>query len=683
MQATPTTAGLVDPAVAAGLRALCGGEALPPRWPRPSAGGAFRQHVWPDRDDDLVDLRAGPAADGSAARAEPPGVRDGRALRPVPPGETGELLIGGPGLADGYLNRPGLTAERFVPDPSGDRPGDRLYRTGDLVRQAPDGRIVYLGRADRQVKVRGQRIELGEVEAVLGGHSGVDRVAVEAVPGPAGIELVAFLTPADAPDDDTLRAYAGPRLTTAMLPARTVRLAELPVSSTTGKLDRPALRALAVSLPDLPVDEVDDGDPVEGAVRRLWTRLLGAIPRPDSDFLTAGGNSIAAMRLVAALRAELGRQVDARDLFTGRTFAALLDRVRAAAPAVGDRLTTGNPPTLSPPQRRLWFMDQIAPSSAPYNIAVAHRLRGPLDLPALGAALRAVAERHDVLRWRSPADRRGAVRGPRGADRRGRSGGGPDRRRRRRGGPGHHAGRRGRARVRPGHRAALAGHRLPTRRRRARPCHDHAPRGLRRLVRGAALRRPRRRVRPRGHRRAAGPARAARHVRRLRGLAEPDRRPRRPARLLGADAPRAARGEHAAGRPAPARRGEPPGRAGLVRAAAGRCAQAGPGDRHQRVHGPARRHGRAPAPGGRGGRRGARHAHRGPGRRGPRRPGRRVRQPRGAPHRPVRRPDLQRTAGAGPPRRPGRVLQLRRVVRAGRGAARDRSARSPAARCSR
>ncbi|WP_262285282.1 amino acid adenylation domain-containing protein [Micromonospora sp. MA102] len=405
---TPTVLALLDPAELPSWRVLlCGGEAVPAelvaRW---APGRRFLNGYGPTEttvlavSGDLTAADTDPVPIGLPLPNHRAYVVDAD-LRPVPPGETGELLIGGPGLADGYLDRPGLTAERFVPDPFGDRPGERLYRTGDLVRQAPDGRIVYLGRADRQVKVRGQRIELGEVEAVLAGHAAVDGVAVEAVPGPAGTELVAFLTPADAPDDEALRAYAGPRLTTAMLPARTVRLAALPVSPTSGKLDRPALRALAVAAPR-EAAEIAGGDPVEAAVRRLWIRLLGANPGPDSDFLAAGGNSIAAMRLVAALRAELGRRVDTRVLFTDRTFGALVDRVRAAAPADGDELTTGNPPTLSPPQRRLWFMDQLAPSSAPYNIAVAHRLRGPLDTAALGAALRAVAERHDVLRWRIP-----------------------------------------------------------------------------------------------------------------------------------------------------------------------------------------------------------------------------------------------------------------------------------------
>ncbi|MFG2104548.1 amino acid adenylation domain-containing protein [Micromonospora echinaurantiaca] len=410
---TPTVLSMLDPAELPAWRVvLCGGEAVPAELAARWAPGRLLLNGYGPTETTVL------AVSGELTAADRDPVPIGRPLpnhrayvvderlRPVPPGETGELLIGGPGLADGYLNRPALTAERFVPDPFSDLPGERLYRTGDLVRQAPDGRIVYLGRADRQVKVRGQRIELGEVEAVLADLPGVERVAVEALPGPAGTELVAFLTPADAPDDERLRAYAGPRLTAAMLPARVLRLAALPVSPTSGKLDRAALRALAaISRPAEPVAAADPSgadEPLAAGVARIWARLLAAAPDPTSDFLAAGGNSIAAMRLVAALRAELGRQVDARDVFTGRTLAGLVERVRAAAPADGDGLTTGNPPTLSPPQRRLWFVDQLAPSSAPYNIAVAHRLRGPLDIAALGAALRAVAERHDVLRWRIP-----------------------------------------------------------------------------------------------------------------------------------------------------------------------------------------------------------------------------------------------------------------------------------------
>ncbi|RKN15712.1 amino acid adenylation domain-containing protein [Micromonospora musae] len=408
---TPTVLSMLDPTELPDWKVVfCGGEAVPAelaaRW---APGRTFLNGYGPT--ETTVLAVSGPL---TADVTDP--VPIGRPLpnhrayvvdadlRPVPPGETGELLIGGPGLADGYLNRPGLTAERFVPDPFSDEPGARLYRTGDLVRQAADGRIVYLGRADRQVKIRGQRIELGEVEAVLAELPGVDRVVVEAVPGPSGAELVAFVTPADAPDDERLRGHAGPRLTAAMLPARVLRLADLPISAISGKVDRAALRARAAAdrADDPARSPVDPDEPLDAAVRRIWTRLLGAAPTAETDFLAAGGNSIAAMRLVAALRAELGRHVDTRDVLTGRTFAGLLELVAAAAAADGDGLTTGNPPTLSPPQRRLWFVDQLAPSSAPYNIAVAHRLHGPLDVTALGVALRAVAERHDVLRWRIP-----------------------------------------------------------------------------------------------------------------------------------------------------------------------------------------------------------------------------------------------------------------------------------------
>ncbi|WP_406080755.1 amino acid adenylation domain-containing protein [Micromonospora sp. NBC_00858] len=407
---TPTVLSMLDPAELPDWRTvLCGGEAVPAalvaRW---APGRRFLNGYGPT--ETTVLAVSGPL---SATETDPMPI--GRplpnhrayvvdaALDPVPPGETGELLIGGPGLADGYLGQPALTAERFVPDPFSGLPGERLYRTGDLVRHDPDGRIVYLGRVDRQVKIRGQRIELGEVEAVLADLPGVTGVAVEAVPGPAGVELVAFLSPADAPDDGRLRAYAGSRLTTAMLPARVLRHATLPVSPVSGKLDRPTLRALAAAART--TSTVDDRTPdatggsVVAAVAGIWTRLLGAAPEPATDFLAAGGNSIAAMRLVAALRAELGRQLDTREVFTQRTFGRLAERV-AAAPVGADGLSTGNPPTLSPPQRRLWFVDQLAPSSAPYNIAVAHRLHGPLDTAALSAALRAVAERHDVLRWR-------------------------------------------------------------------------------------------------------------------------------------------------------------------------------------------------------------------------------------------------------------------------------------------
>ncbi len=398
---TPTLLSLLDPADVPGWRTIaCGGEPVPAglaaRW---LPGRRFFNAYGPTETtvvvvtDEVTGIPADPLPLGTPTPNHRAYVVDA-ALRPVPPGEVGELVIGGPGVAAGYLNRPELTARKFVDDPV--TPGERRYRTGDLARLRPDGRLEFAGRADRQVKVRGQRIELGEVEAALGAHPGVDAVAVEAVPAPGGTRLVAFLTPASAPSDEEIHAYAGDRLTEAMRPAAIRRLAELPVDSGTGKIDRPALRALAETEPEPGqlAEPAAPGSPVEA----VWRKVLG--PGAGTDFLRSGGDSISAMRLVAALRAELAADVSVEDVLAGRTLAELTRRVAAAAPLTGAGLTTGHAPVLSPPQRRLWFLDQLAPDAAPYNIAMAFRLTGPLDVGALRRALRAVAERHDVLRWR-------------------------------------------------------------------------------------------------------------------------------------------------------------------------------------------------------------------------------------------------------------------------------------------
>ncbi|MFI7673415.1 amino acid adenylation domain-containing protein [Actinophytocola sp. NPDC049390] len=405
---TPTMLSTVDPAdVPSWRRVFAGGEPLPAdlvaRW---APGRQFVNVYGPT--ETTVSVVTGPVTadhDPVPIGRVTPGHRlhvvDDQ-LRPVPDGQPGELLVGGPGVADGYLGRPALTAERFLPDPFGTHPGDRLYRTGDRVRRDPDGTIVHLGRIDRQVKVRGQRIELGEIEAVLVEHPAVRHAAVEAVTGTTGTRLVAFLAPATAPGDTALAEFTAPRLTTAMRPELVLRRDELPTDPRTGKLDRATLRALAAqAVADLAADTPDyDGTPTEQAIARVWATVLGQTPTRDTDFFTGGGNSITAMRLVAALRDRLGRQLSVKDLFTTPTVPALAALLDTAAPLPGRELTTGNPPTLSPPQTRLWFTDQLAPDDAPYNIALAQKLTGPLDVPALRAALRAVADRHDVLRWR-------------------------------------------------------------------------------------------------------------------------------------------------------------------------------------------------------------------------------------------------------------------------------------------
>ncbi|MFJ4101322.1 amino acid adenylation domain-containing protein [Amycolatopsis japonica] len=398
---TPTLLSMVAPAAVPGWRVIaCGGEPVPAelaaRW---LPGRRFFNAYGPTETtvvvvtDEVTGIPADPLPLGRPMPNHRAYVVDA-ALRPVAPGEIGELLIGGPGLALGYLGSPELTAEKFVDDPI--TPGERLYRTGDLARELPDGRLEFAGRADRQVKVRGQRIELGEVEAALTTHPDVDAAAVTAVPGPAGTRLVAFLAPASAPSD--VDELGGDRLTAAMRPAAVRVLDRLPVNPVTGKIDRPALRDLAEAALAGQQDLGPLGTPAEHAVAAIWRRVLG--DGAGTDFLASGGNSIAAMRLVAALRTELAADVATEDVLTGGTLDGLTRRVAAAAPLTGPGLTTGHAPTLSPQQRRMWFLDQLAPDAAPYNIAMALRLTGALDVDALRHALRAVAERHDVLRWR-------------------------------------------------------------------------------------------------------------------------------------------------------------------------------------------------------------------------------------------------------------------------------------------
>ncbi|TCO45316.1 non-ribosomal peptide synthetase [Actinocrispum wychmicini] len=312
-------------------------------------------------------------------------------LLPVPPGTPGELLVGGTGVARGYLGRPGLTAAKFVPDPFSGEAGARLYRTGDIMRELPDGRLVFVGRRDGQVKIRGQRVELGEIEAVLRDHSRISQVAVEVIDGPAGKELVAFVDGPDLPAEDEIRAYCADRLGQAMVPRRVLRFDVLPTSPTSGKVDRGKLRLLAE---DQPVGDASDTD-----LSLIWQRVLGAAPRDGEDFFSAGGHSVAVMRMVAAIRTELGKDVGAEDIFDGLTLAGIAERVAKAGPVVAD-VPTGSPPALSPSQRRLWFLDQLAPGSSAYNVAFAERVRGPLDVDVLRAALRTLAERHEVLRWR-------------------------------------------------------------------------------------------------------------------------------------------------------------------------------------------------------------------------------------------------------------------------------------------
>jgi amino acid adenylation domain-containing protein len=339
----------------------------------------------------------GPIADLRAAVLD----RDGQ---PVPDGIAGELYVGGPGLARGYLARPELTAARFVPDPFGKDPGARLYRSGDLVRRGA-GELRYLGRIDQQVKIRGFRVELGEVESALTAHAGVAAAACQCAAGASGDQrLVAYVVAgAAAPGERELRRWLCGRLPEHMVPEVIVWLDALPLTAH-GKLDR---RALSAALPRQRPDAafLAPRNFAEEALARVWADVLG-IERVsiDGNFFELGGHSLNATRLLARVRQALGVELSLRELFAMPTVAALAPLVEARLrggeaprPGIARRSGGGRAP-LSFPQEHFWLLSQMAPDSPAYNVSKALRLRGRLDVPALAASFDAIVSRHEALR---------------------------------------------------------------------------------------------------------------------------------------------------------------------------------------------------------------------------------------------------------------------------------------------
>ena len=341
------------------------------------------------------------------------------ALRPVPVGAPGELCVGGRTVTRGYLGQPARTAERFVPDPLGGTPGERLYRTGDLVRHRRDGLLEFLGRVDRQLKVRGFRIEPGEIEAALTAHPSVGRAAVTGRRESGETRLTAYLVPAadHRPEPRELVDFLRGRLPEAMRPSAWVVLDELPRTAQ-GKVD---LRALpepedrgdgsAAAGSSMPRSEL------EALLAEIWGELLGVEQvGVDDDFFDLGGHSLLATRLLFALQRALPVPMALEDVFLHPTVGELARAVdaRLAESSPGAAIGTAPPaieplprdahgvpldrPPLSFAQQRLWFLARLEPSSTAYHSPVAVRLEGPLDPAALAAALQAVVDRHEALR---------------------------------------------------------------------------------------------------------------------------------------------------------------------------------------------------------------------------------------------------------------------------------------------
>ncbi|MCP4657722.1 MAG: amino acid adenylation domain-containing protein, partial [bacterium] len=329
--------------------------------------------------------------------------------RAQPLGVPGELAIGGRGVARGYLHRPALTAERFVPhpDPGPGRGGERLYRSGDRVRFLPDGNIEFLGRMDHQVKVRGFRIELEEIETALLIHEAIRECAVVV----CDERLVAYVVAGDAQvRGRELSTFLRSRLPEYMVPAAFGFLDRMPLTPT-GKIDRTALGRRFLPAPDREADLVAPRTPIEELVAGIWCEVLGhgapgtAQVGVDDNFFELGGHSLLATQVISRLRTTLGVELGVRELFAAPVLGELAARIEAARkqeqgvevpPIVPVPRDRDLPLSLS--QERLWFLDRLQPGTATYNLPVLLRLRGPLQPGALMAGLNEVIRRHESLR---------------------------------------------------------------------------------------------------------------------------------------------------------------------------------------------------------------------------------------------------------------------------------------------
>ena len=335
-------------------------------------------------------------------------------LQPVPIGVAGEMYIGGVGVGRGYLGDPLKTARSFVPDPFATEPGQRLYRTGDLVRFLEDGSIEVLGRIDHQVKVRGFRIEIGEVEAALAQHPDLrDSVVIARGDKGHAKRLVAYavLKEAEAVTPAALAEYLSSRLADYMVPSAFVLMDALPLL-TNGKVDRNALPAPGEGDLGSLTAYVAPRTPLEQRVADVWADLLG-LPRvgAEDNFFALGGHSLVAIQSNAKLRALTGVELSVRDLFEGQTVARIAQRIEALQSVPADGAA---PAVALPPLRRLeprahyplatyqfpeWYMHELEPDSPFYNVCIGDLvLTGDLDLDAFTRAWQTLVDRHDIFR---------------------------------------------------------------------------------------------------------------------------------------------------------------------------------------------------------------------------------------------------------------------------------------------
>lgn len=406
---TPQSWASIDPHGLDTLRyAVTAGEQCPPAlvttWAQDRAVyndyGPTESTIWATSAGPLVP--SDPITVGSPIRGIRALVLDTR-LHPVPVGTPGELYLAGPQLARGYVARHGLTAERFVANPFGTR-GERMYRTGDLVRWSTAGDLVYLGRNDHQVKLRGLRIEVGEIESVLAEHPDVERAAVVLHTDPTGDHIIAYVRPAPGrhATPELITEAVAQRLPRYMVPSQVIAVDEFPVTAT-GKLDRRALPAPVFA----PRARVAPMSPTEVVVADTVAEVLAIATSVglDDDFFALGGTSLSATRLTARLGETLGVHVGLRTVFDARSIGALARALHTEGDATGHPAPAGPKAgerparlPLSSAQQRMWFLDRFDEASGATAIPIVVRVGADLDVTALRAALLDVIDRHEILR---------------------------------------------------------------------------------------------------------------------------------------------------------------------------------------------------------------------------------------------------------------------------------------------
>jgi amino acid adenylation domain-containing protein len=353
-------------------------------------------------------------------------------LMPVPVGVFAELHIGGAGLSRGYLNRPELTAEKFIPNPFAEDPihasfilhpsslilSERLYKTGDLARYLPDGNIEFIGRSDHQVKVRGCRIELGEIEAVLSQYPAVrEAIALVREDNPGDKRLVAYIVanselrgghgdtdPTHSEFINHLRVFLKQKLPQYMMPSAFVLLEAMPLTPN-GKIDRRSLRAPDTNTPEFESNFTEPRTPDEQLIAEIWAEVLGLERVGIHDnFFELGGHSLLATQVISRLREAFQVEVPLRSLFESPTVATVTESLlqyradqKLKAPPIKRASRQGELP-LSFAQQRLWFLDQLQPGNPAYNIPAAVRLKGALNVAVLEQTFQEIIKRHEALR---------------------------------------------------------------------------------------------------------------------------------------------------------------------------------------------------------------------------------------------------------------------------------------------